>query len=53
MKSITKFYKSKDEESDDLEIDMDYFEDNEVINDRFDTFFEVSERSESKNKWYR
>ena len=53
MKSITKFYKSKDEESDDLEIDMDYFEDNEVINDRFSTFFEVSEKAEEKNSYYR
>lgn len=63
MKQITKFFKMIDEEGyqktedlyelDDVEITVNVFNENECINNRFDTFFEVSERSESKNQWYR
>ena len=42
-----------DDETSDIEYNFNFVEDNETINERFNSFFDVSERSDSNNKWFR
>ena len=40
-------------ETSDIEYNFNFVEDNETINERFNSFFDVSERSDSKQNWFR
>jgi len=42
-----------DDETSDIEYNFNFVEDNETINERFNSFFDVSERSDSKQNWFR
>ena len=59
MISRTVFIKIQDQdehyegETSDVEFGFNFVEDNEIINERFNSFFDVSERSYSKQNWFR